>query len=156
VGYFLSEPAERVEGVIPVSARLALGLERLNLYITSQRIIVAHIGKRGAGAVAGTTFFGRLSGGFEDLFKSGKESLSRRRLESSSPLEILSADKDNFPILYEDVVRVDVDEAPRVVRFTILSKDEKLEFLTLMGFESVLRLLSERLRGKLVARKFSG
>jgi len=151
----LSEQGEKVEGFIPVSAKLALGSERLNLYFTNRRIIVAHIGKRGAGAVAGTTFFGRLSGGFEDLFKSGKESLDRRRLESSSPLDILSADKDNFPILYEEVVRVEVDETPRIVRFTILSKDEKLDFLTLMGFESVLRLLSERLRDKLVARKFS-
>jgi hypothetical protein len=152
----LSDPPEDIKGIIPVSARLALGSEHLNLYVTNRRIIIAHIGKRGTGAVAGTTFFGRLSSGFEDLFKSGKESLDKRRLDSSSPSEILAADKDNFPILYEDIVQVNVEETPRAVRFTILSRDEKLVFLTLIGFERVLHLLQERLGNKLVARKFSG
>ncbi len=152
----VSEQSEEVAGVIAAVAKLALGSERLNLYVTNRRIIVAHIGKRGAGAVAGMTFFGRLGGALEDLLKSGKESRGKRRLELSSPSDILAADKDNFAIAYEDIVQVDVDEAPRLVGLTILSKDEKLEFVTRLGFETVLGLLSGRLGSKLAARKFFG
>jgi len=145
-----------VEGLIPVSARLSLGSERLNMYVTNRRIILAHVGKRGAGAVAGATFFGGLSGGFEDLLKSGKEFLDKRRLQSLKPGDILAADKDNFPISFEDIVQVEVEEAPRVVRFVILSKDEKLRFSTLTNFDAVVSLLSERLGNKLRARRFYG
>jgi hypothetical protein len=149
----MSEPSEEVTGAIPAVARLALGSERLNLYVTNRRIIVAHIGKRGAGAVVGTNFLGRLSGAFEDLLKSGRESRSRRRLDSSKPVDILRADKDNFPLLFEEIVRLDVDEGPSIVGLSFLSMDEKFEFFTRMDIDSVLGLLSERLGAKLKARR---
>jgi len=149
----MSEPSEEVTGVIPAVARLTLGSERLNLYVTNRRIIVAHIGKRGAGAVVGTTFLGRLSGAFEDLLKSGRESRSRGRLDSSKPMDILRADKDNFPLLFEEVVRVDVDEGPGNVGISVLSRDEKFEFFTKMDIDGVLGLLSDGLGVKLRARR---
>ncbi len=149
----MSEPSEEVTGVIPAVARLTLGSERLNLYVTNRRIIVAHIGKRGAGAVVGTTFLGRLSGAFEDLLKSDRESRSRGRLDSSKPVDILRADKDNFPLLFEEIVRLDVDEGPSIVRLSFLSMDEKFEFFTRMDIDSVLGLLSERLEAKLRATR---
>lgn len=148
--------SEKIVGMIPVLTRLAFGSERLNLYVTERRIIIAHIGKRGAGAVAGTTLLGRLSSAFEDLLKTGKESRGKRKLESSHPSDILRADKDNFAISYEDIVQVDVNQDPRLVVITIISKDLKLEFMTRNSFENVVNVLSERLGSKLIARKYFG
>ena len=44
--------SESVIGFIPVLARLAMGSEKLKLYVTRSGLIVAHGGKRGAGAMA--------------------------------------------------------------------------------------------------------
>jgi hypothetical protein len=151
----MSEQPEEVKGVIPAFARLALGSERLNLYVTNRRIIVAHIGKRGAGAVVGTSFLGRLSGAFEDLLKSGRESRSRGRLDSSKPMDILRADKDNFPLLFGEIVRVDVDEGPGSVGISVLSRDDKFDFITRMDIDGVLGLLSDGLGVKLTARRLN-
>ena len=63
----MSGESENVLGEIRVVARLALGIEQLMLFVTEARILVAHVGKRGAGALATSALFGRLSGGFEDI-----------------------------------------------------------------------------------------
>ena len=70
----MSPESESILGEIPVVARLALGIEQLILFVTGSRIIVAHLGKRGAGQLVTSALFGRLSGGFEDGVRSGGES----------------------------------------------------------------------------------
>src|SRR2546428_14037224 len=94
---------------------------------TDTRIIVVYRGKRGAGALATGQLFGGLSGAFEDLFKSGKESISKPR-GSQSPKEILASNKDNFAIGLDEIVKGEVEETSPLVDLTILTKNEKLEF----------------------------
>ncbi len=149
----MSEESEKILGEIPVISRLSLGSERLTLFPTTTRIIVAHVGKRGTGAPAMASFFGRLSGGIEDLFRSGKESLGKRRMESLTPKEILGLDKDNFAIGYEEIVRVEVEETLALASLTILTKDEKYKFSTRAGFERVVGLLEGILGPKLVCSR---
>ncbi len=147
----MSERSEEVSGVIPALVKLALGSERLNLYVTNQRIIVAHVGKRGAGAAAASTLLGRLSGAFEDLFKSGKESLGRQKLKRLSPNEILASDKENFAIGYADVVTVQITHIPGLTTMTMLTKDDKFEFYTQFKFDIVVASLVGTLGDKVTA-----
>jgi len=140
---------------ISVVARLRLGTERLKLFLTNDRIIVAHLGKRGTVALATTSFFGRLSGAIEDLFKGSKESLGKRKLASLTPREILGNDKDNFAIAYDDIVRVDVDEMPSSTGVTILTKGEKFEFFTRLGQADVVGFFSESLGTKVTTKGFT-
>src|SRR5207244_13494246 len=104
--------SEIIVGEIPVVARLALGVERLILFVTDARVIVAHVGKRGAGALATSALFGRLSGGVEDVVKSGGESLSKRALHSITPEKILAADRDNLHLVLDEMVSVILVEQP--------------------------------------------
>ncbi len=144
---------EVVLGEIPAVVRLALGSERLKLLVSSTRIIVAHIGKSGAGAVATTTFFGRLSGALESLFRSPGESSRRRRLENFTPSEILAADKDNFFIDYDEVVSVEIAGLPHVTVVTMLTREDKWEFRTGMNFDGVVGLLGKVLAGKVTTTR---
>jgi hypothetical protein len=121
---------EQVLGEIPVVARLTVGSERLTLYFTTTRIIVAHLGKRGVGSPAMGNFFGWISGAVEDVFRGGKETVTKRGLKLATPEGILAANKDNFSIKYEEVVSVDVNLGEPLPKFTILTIDEKLVFTT--------------------------
>ncbi len=141
--------AEAILSEIKVVARLRLGSERLKLFLTTDRIIVAHLGKRGTAALATIGLFGRLSGAIEDLFKSGRESMGKRKLASLTPEEILEQDRDNFAIPYDDIVRVEVDEMLSSTALTILTKSEKLEFFTKLGSDDVARSFRELLGTKL-------
>jgi hypothetical protein len=67
----LSGGQETILGEIPVFARLSIGTERLRLLVTGSRLIIAHDGKRGTGALGVTSLFGRLSGVVEDLLVVG-------------------------------------------------------------------------------------
>jgi hypothetical protein len=139
---------------IPVVVKLALGSEHLSLVLTSTSIIVAHGGKRGAGAVVGSTFVGRLSGALEDLFKTRKDSGTDKAIKSQDPKRILEADKDNFKIDYGDIVHVEIDGiSPTVTAITILTKDEKFEFLSRKEYESVVKLLENQLGSKVRTRR---
>ncbi len=144
------EPLGVVLGEIPVVARLAFGSERLTLFVTEKGVVAAHLGKRGAGAMATTSFFGRLSGALEDLFKSGKESFQKRSLSQLSPGQILAVDKDNFYIADEEVVSVEVSEISSTTIITVLTRQEKFEFRTRLGSERVVGLLGEAFGSKLV------
>jgi hypothetical protein len=150
----LSDLSEAVLGEIPVSAKLALGSERLRLFVTSTRIIVARVGKRGAGAVATTSLFGRLSGALEDFFKSGRESLGARGMEGLTPDEILASNKDNFYIRVGDVVSVNVVKMGSRSWLTLVTVSEKLEFLTSQEFLKVVELLETILGGKVSSSLF--
>ena len=149
----MTNSSEAILGEIPVIARLALGAEHLSLFLTSTRIVVAHVGKRGAGAVATLSFFGRLSEALEDLFKRGGESVRQRRTNTLSPEGILAADKDNFSVGYDEIVAVDVIEGFRTTGITIVTRDDKLHFSTRRDFESVVSLLGQNLGPKLVSRR---
>lgn len=82
-----------------------------------------------------------MSSALEDLFRGGRESVSKRGLKKSTPREILAADKDNFSISYQDVVSVDVDLAAPLASFTILTKDDKYRFIATSPGDVLLDLL---------------
>ena len=77
----MSGPSEEVLGELWVSTQLKFGSERIRLLVTSSRIVFDHGGKRGPGAVVGTSILGKLSTGLESLFKSGGESRKKKRME---------------------------------------------------------------------------
>jgi hypothetical protein len=149
----LGEPSESLLGEIPVFMRLSMGAERLSLFLTSSRILVAHVGKRGTGAAATASIFGKLGGGLEDLFKGGRESVHRRRATLNSPESILAADKDNFSISYEEVVSVDVVEGFRSTGITLVTRDDKLQFSSGRDFDTVVGLLGRNLGPKLTSKR---
>jgi hypothetical protein len=115
---------------------------------------VARVGKRGAGAVATTSLFGRLSGALEDFFKSGRESLGARGMEGLAPGEILASNKDNFYIRHGDVVSVNVVKMGSRSWLTLVTVSEKLEFLTSQEFLKVVELLETILGGKVSSSLF--
>lgn len=139
---------EKIIGEVEVSSRLAIGAVRMRLYLTDQRLIFAHIGKRGPGALATSSLLGKFGGALEDLLLGGRESLRKRKTSSPRPQEILDADKDNFPIGYDDIVRVELHPATDLVRIIILTKIEKLKFSTLMDSEKLFRLFTRVLQQK--------
>jgi len=146
----MSHSAEAVLADVPVTASLYLSSERLRMFFTQKRIILAHIGKRGVASPALASFFGRLSGALEDLFKSGKESVAKRGLKGASPDQILALDKDNFSINYDDVVTVEVSGFGTLYRIVMVTKDEKLRFTTRASPE-FLKLLTQYLGEKVKA-----
>jgi hypothetical protein len=149
----LSGSPEEALGEVWVSTKLRFGSERIRLLITSGRIIVDHAGKRGPGAVAGTSILGELSRGLESLLRSGTDSVNRRKVEKMTPSQVLHAHKDNFPISYSEVVNVTVEKTLPQNRITILTNDDKYEFLTSTLFDTVVALFSKTLSDKLTARK---
>ncbi len=141
---------EEIIGEIPVLARLSIGSEKLRLFATTSRMIVAHVGKRGVGVLATTSFFGRLSGAMEDLFKSGREFKGNKELGNLEPEGILAANKDNFFITYSEVVSVEVAETSGLTRVTVLTREDKFKFSTVWSADKVVRLLRKPLGGKVV------
>ncbi|HWY28777.1 MAG TPA: hypothetical protein VNW25_05910 [Candidatus Sulfotelmatobacter sp.] len=146
----MSDQGEQVLGEIPVVARLSVGSERLTLYFTTTRIIVAHLSKRGVGSPAMGSFFGWISGAVEDIFRGGKESVTKHAMKLSTPQGILAADKGNFSIQYQEVVSVAVDLGEPLARFTILTRDEKLVFTTRARRQVLLDLLRKVMDPKVV------
>jgi hypothetical protein len=149
VAPFTSSSSEAVLGEIHVVAKLEMGSERLILFPTDTRIIVARVGKRGTGEIAGIGMFGRLSGVLEDLFKGGRESLSNRSLGSLNPGKILASHRDNFAISYDEVVRVDVRRESLTTRITILTNQDKLELSTGASLDKIEKVLGKSLGNKL-------
>jgi hypothetical protein len=141
---------ETVLDEILVSARLSIGLERLRLIFTSERIIVAHMGKRGGGALALTSLVGFLASGLEDLVKSGRESAKKKKLKESGPQEVLESDKDNFVIRYAEVVSVKVVLRDGQILILLLTGKDKLEFYTGASVDRLKSVLDKVLRDKLV------
>jgi hypothetical protein len=143
---------EVIVGEIPVTARLHIGSEHLRLFVTNKRLLLAHLGKRGAGGIAGSTLLGNLSRGFEDLLKMGRESRNVKTLERMTPETILSAHKENFAVRFEEIVNVDLTEDWPITVITVLTGDDKFEFVTRSEFEHVVRLLSPGLQGRVVVK----
>jgi len=147
-----TEGHEPIIGEIPVYTQLALGTEHLRLFLTNKRLIIARVGKRGAGALAGLSLLGKFSAGLEGLF--GRKTLPKSKgLQGPQPETILGADKDNFYIAYEDIVRVEVEESSSRVGFLVLTTNDKLNFQTSIGMERVFELLNSALGAKVTARR---
>ena len=149
----MGEEPETLLGEIPVVARLSQGSEKLRLFLTQKRIIVAYVGKRGAGSVTPGALLGELGRGVEELFKGGSEAVRRKRIEELTPRKILAAHKDNFALGYDEVVSVDIFETPASTRITLLSRDDKLELSTRLKADVVTGLLAPNLSGKLNRHK---
>lgn len=145
----MSSESERVIGMIPVVARLALGIEQLILFVTDARIIFARVGKRGAGALATSALFGRMSGGFEDLLKSGTESRSKRALPHLTPQKILKANKDNFHLRFDEIVSLRVVEMPSTTDLTLLTTADKFDLRTALPVDEIIGLLQIPLGSKM-------
>ena len=146
----MTSTEEAVIGEIPVLAKLGIGAERLHLYLTGGRLIVAHGGKQGLGALATMPLLGKLGAGLEGLVKGKRESSKRRGIEKLTPERILAADKDNFYFNYRDIVRIELEELLRSVRIIVLTKDDKLELFTFTDLDSAADLFRERLGEKVV------
>ena len=145
----MSGQSENVIGHIPVVARLAIGIERLVLFVTEARIIVAHLGKRGAGAYMSSAVFGLMSGGVEDVVKSGKEFRSKRALPNLTPQRILSTNKDNFTLGYGEIVSLRVVETLYSVEMSLLTRDDKFDFKTSLSVDRIIELLRTPLGSRL-------
>jgi hypothetical protein len=151
----LSDPSEEVLGEVWVSTKLQYGSERIRLLVTSNRIIVDHGGKRGPGAVAGTSILGQLSSGLEGLFKSGSDSRKKKKMENLGPSQVLQAHKDNFAIGNGEVVNLTIEKALPLNKITILTGDDKYEFLTQTLFDTTVALFSRTIRDKMTIRKLT-
>ena len=149
----LASASEVLLGELSVVARLTMGVERLRLVVTSSRIIVVHLGKRGVGTDSAAGFLGGLRGGLEDLFRGGRESISGRSSKTLTPDQLLAVDKDNFEIRYSEIVRVTLTQKAFSSQLTILTGREKLEFSTSTKFDSAVKLLEGQLGDRLVATR---
>src|SRR5438876_1124660 len=148
----MGKESESILAEIPVVATLALGNERLTLFVTGARIIVAHVGKRGTGAMATATLLGRLGGGLENVLKSGGESRRKGALQHSTPDGILAANKDNFDLRYDEIVNVRVVET-QISRMMIVTRDDKFEFHSGLALDRIVALLADKLGTKLTVER---
>jgi hypothetical protein len=146
---FLEDSRERVIGDLPVAARLEMGFERLTLYFTDRRIIVGRGGKAGAGSVPTTFMFGSLGSAFSGLFGGGKRGAPKQKSGYPSPARILSMDKDNFSIRFEEVVSIDLTKTAMNSEIVILSRDDKFDFTSRSRYELVRSLFENSLGSKL-------
>jgi hypothetical protein len=145
--------SEIVVGEIPVSMRLNVGSEKLSLVLTESRMIVARVGKRGAGSTASLPLWAVLSGGIEGLFKWRKESAKKKATSSLTPEGILAADKDNFHVPLDHIVSVELTstETGRT-GIMILTRDDKFTFSTGVSFDKVSGLFRERVGARLLIK----
>jgi hypothetical protein len=144
----LGASSEQVVGDLFVVAPLSLGYEMLRLFFTDRRIIVSRSGKVGAASIPSTFMFGSIGGALSGLFGGRKHGASKRRSEYPTPEKLLSRDRDNFFILFDEVVGVDLTQTPRQNRISISSRNDKFDFTCGSRFEQIQTLFSKSLGGK--------
>jgi hypothetical protein len=149
----LSGSSETWLGELPVNARLVMGSENLRLLFTNDRILVVHGGKRGAGAVTGTSILGGLGGALESLFKGGREAISRESPKDMTPSQVLRSNTNNFAIGYPEVVSVNVKQTTMLTSITILTSIDKFEFSCRSRFEEIVRIFKNTLPEKLAVQR---
>jgi hypothetical protein len=150
----MGDAGETVIGEVPVIMRLNVGSERLSLLFTSSRMIVARVGKRGAGSSASLPFWAVLSGGIEGLFKWRKESAKKKAASTLTPEGILAADKDNFPVAYDHIVSVELTStATGRTGIMIVTRDDKFTFSTGLSLDKVSGLFRESVGARLLIKK---
>ena len=132
------------------------GSQMLRIFFTETRLIMANVGKRGMGSMTGIFLFGRLGSGFEALVRGPREAQRKKKLEAGgselTPDEILSSDKSNFEIKYDEVVQVSLERTPYSLEIMMLTRDEKYRFTTKEDSAKVLRLFKEPLSAKVEIR----
>jgi hypothetical protein len=148
----LEKGDEQVLGEIAVTARLPMGFERLRLYFTDRRIIVGHLGKVGAGSVAPTFFLGSIGSALGGLF-GRKGSCPKTKSGYPSPGRILASYSDNFSILFDEIVSVDLTRESYKNNIAILSRNDKFDFTCQSRFDQVVSLFEKGLRDKLRVHK---
>jgi hypothetical protein len=146
----VSDAGESILGEIPVSVKRGVGFEKLRLYITGKRIIVAHESKKGLGALALTPLLGRYSGSSEDSARDRSMRGGKGRVEALSPGNVLVARKDNFALSYEELVSVELNQSSQATNMTILTNQEKFQFSTNMEISEVVGLLAPKLGTRLI------
>jgi hypothetical protein len=149
----LEKRDERVLGEIAVTARLPMGFERLRLYFTDQRIIVGHSSKVGAGSVGPTFMLGSIGSALGGLF--GRKG-SRPKAASGgypSPGKVLASHSDNFSIMFDEIVSVDITRESYKNTIAILSKNDKFDFICQSRFDLLVSLFEAGLRDKLRVHK---
>jgi hypothetical protein len=139
---------ESVLGEIPVSVKRGIGFEKMKLYVTSKRIIVAHGSKKGRGALALRPLFGRYSGDLEESQEGRDKEIVKSNLQRLSPGVILSSHKDNFALGFGEIIGVELRESEGV-DIVILTGEEKFQFSTGRGRDEVAALLAPGLGSKL-------
>ncbi len=140
-------------GGLEVNARLEFGSEKLFLFLTQTRLILAHKARVGRAGATLTSILGRLASGAENLERSGG---SLQKLALMKPDSILGLDSGNFAIYHSDVVSFTVDPAaPGLSRITLLAKDRKVELsASAVAGEGVRSLLVDLLGEKVSFRTF--
>ena len=132
---------------MPVVAELALGIEKLTIVVTTRRLIMAHVSKKGVGALASVPFLGKFA--LDKLEKEKAGSKGPQKDKPPSVAEVLGAHKDNFQIEYKDVAMAEVRRSPSGLRILILTGDDKFQFTTGEDFRQVEKLLRGVLGTKL-------
>lgn len=145
----MSESSETWIGELPVSAKLLFGSERLRLVFTTRRILVDRVGKRGSGAVIGISLLGRIGEAVEDLFKSGRESVTMKKVERMTPEQVLHSHKDNFAINYNEVVSVALEQTLTQNKITVLTRTDKFEFISPSRFALITETFKTKLDDKI-------
>lgn len=146
--------SESVVGVIPVNARLGIGFEELLLVVTNQRIIVAHQGKKGRGGLASTMILGGHSGEFVDPDRPKKLG-GGKGFENVDPSKVLSSNKDNFALVYSEIVGVQVEQSRDSTSVTMITGDDKFQFFTRLLPNEISEMLSRSLADRLMIRRLN-
>ncbi len=146
----MSGVSESILGVIPATFPRRIGFERLGLYVTSRRIIIAHESRKGLGALALTPLLGRYSGSTDESAKDLGKRAGSSKAQAKSPENVLAAHKDNFALSFEELVSVELREKSGETNITILTREDKFQFTLDMGLTEAVGLLSPLLGTKLV------
>jgi hypothetical protein len=144
---------EHIAGVMSANVRLRFGFEQLLLVVTDRRIVVVHKGKKGAVGLASILVMGSHSGSFLDPDKPGVPMQGKLNFEKTDVEKILTSDKNNFDVRYDEMISVEVDEDPNATSITMVTGNDKFQFFTGLEAEEVVKLLASKLGEKLSARK---
>ncbi len=144
----MSDVSESVLGFITVTFPRRIGFERVGLYVTSTRIIVAHKSRKGLGALALAPLLGRYAGSSDESAREPGRG-GKPRVEAMSAEEVLAGHKDNFALGYDELVSVELRESSGVTSITILTREDKFQFSSDMGLREIAQLLSRNLGAKL-------
>ena len=145
----MEDSSERVVGDLPVVAHLTMGYEKLTLFFTDRRIVVSRRGKVGAGSIPITFIFGSFGSALSGLFGGGTRKALKKKARYPLPSRILASDKDNFSIVFDEVVRADLTRTPSTCNILILSRDDKFDFTCRSRFDHIRSLLETALGSKL-------
>ena len=145
----MEDSSEQVVGDLPVAAHLTMGYEKLTLFFTDQRIIVSRRGKVGAGSVPATFMFGSIGSLFSGLFGGRTKKPLKDRARYPPPSRILASDRENFSIIFDEVVRVDLTQTPSTCGILILSRDDKFDFTCRSRFDLIRSLFETAFGSKL-------